>query len=87
MSRNKTNAELALEKVAKDNNVSVKTVYSEIEKAIDEARCNTNPSVKAMWEAMPFNGKKPSVEEFLDYLAAQVIEKEHTEKNNPISWQ
>ena len=54
--------------IAAQEHVSKEEVLKEMQAAIDAGYANTDPAVRAQWEAMPFHGK-PSLWEFIAYLA------------------
>lgn len=61
-----------LKQVAKQNNVSVKEVRSEISIAIHEAMKKADPNVLKYWKCICKNGKEPTPEEFIKYICAKV---------------
>ena len=57
-----------LSRVAKQNNMTVQQVRSEIRIAMDQARKSTDPKAQAMWNSIPSKGDSPTLEEFMEYL-------------------
>ncbi|MDL2287046.1 hypothetical protein LJB90_00560 [Eubacteriales bacterium OttesenSCG-928-G02] len=79
----KSKGEKAIEDVAKSNGISVAEARKEIELAIDMAMANPDPTAKAFWAVYIKNGKKPTPEEFIVYMAKRVESKKHPQK---ITW-
>ena len=65
-------AKKVIRELAKANGVSEEVVRSEMEQAIDAGFNSHDPSIEAIWKASPFNGTKPSPEEFILLCAAQI---------------
>ena len=63
------------ERVAKQHGVTRAEVYSEIQKAIDDAFANPDPKIQAEWRKMNIKGDKPTPEEVLAYLVGQLQNK------------
>lgn len=63
-------------KIAKENHSTPEYVRSQMQKALDEAFSNTDPGVRAAWDAFPAKGRKPSLEEFIECIADMVREKD-----------
>ena len=56
--------------LAKAKGLSEKEVRLEMELAIDAGFSNSDPSVRMAWA--PFDGKRPTPEEFILWCAAQI---------------
>ena len=65
-------AKNALQKVARQEGVSVSEVRSEIQSAIDEGMKSTDKSVQAYWSKIPCKGAKPTPEEVINFIAKSV---------------
>ncbi|MBO6267422.1 MAG: hypothetical protein J6M06_04235 [Synergistaceae bacterium] len=79
--RNKRNDELhnakrAILQTAFRFGKPVSVVRREIEAAIDEAMHSTDPEVMERWKHIPFEGEKPTPEEFIAYAAKEVAGKQ-----------
>ena len=61
--------EAVLQKVARSNGVSVDHVRREIQYAMEEGMASPDPLVQAEWALIPRKGEKPTVDEFIIYLA------------------
>ena len=55
--------------LAKENHSTPEYVRSQMQSALDEAFSNPDPRVRAAWNAFPTKGRKPSLEEFIEYIA------------------
>ena len=62
-----------LEQVARKHNCTTEHVQEEIEKVIDECWKNPDPEIHAKWAAMSATGKRPTVEETITAISAEVI--------------
>jgi hypothetical protein len=62
-----------LESVAKANNTTVENVRKEILIAMDEAQQSTDPLVQARWSKIPRCSEKPTIEEFISYVAQRTM--------------
>ena len=62
----------AIIEVARKNGISVAEVRKEMEFAIDAAMKNPDPMTKRVWDECFPNGKKPTPEEFIVYIAKKV---------------
>jgi len=73
---NKSKIKLIISEIARKNGISENEVRNEIQKAVDEAMLNsmvsTDPETKLLWEKMLRNNKKPSPEEFFEFLLGEV---------------
>lgn len=58
--------------LAKENHSTPEYVRNQMQSALDEAFSDPNPSVQAAWNALPTKGRKPSLEEFIEYMADMV---------------
>lgn len=64
--------EAILRQIAKSNGVTVAHVRKEIQSAMDEAMANPDPIAQAKWSAIPRKGNKPTVDEFIIYMASKL---------------
>ena len=55
--------------LAKEKHCTPEYVRRQMQNALDEAFSNPKPSVQAAWNALPTKGRKPSLEEFIEYMA------------------
>ena len=55
--------------LAKEKHCTPEYVRRQMQSALDEAFSNPNPSVQAAWNALPTKRIKPSLEEFIEYMA------------------
>ncbi|MBO5559099.1 hypothetical protein [Ruminococcus sp.] len=65
----------ALDQTAKKNNVSADTVISEIENTIDELYNSSDPIIREKWYSICKDGSKPTVEQLLEYMKNEVVDK------------
>ena len=65
-------AKKAIQKLAKAKGIDEKTMRLEMEKAIEAGSSNPDSSVGKVWEASPFKGNKPSLEEFILWCASRL---------------
>ncbi len=65
-------AEAAVRAIAAKNGVTEEEVRKEMTIAIESGYNNPDPAVQAYWRSTPFHSRKPSIEEFLVWCAAQV---------------
>lgn len=63
------NARRSLKKVASCEGVPLQIVMENVTDAIQQARLNPDPQVRAMWSASPFSDRCPSPEEFVAWCA------------------
>ena len=61
-----------LEKVAKQNGVSIEEVIKEITLAIDIGMASADPAAQKHWADMPKKGEKPTPEEAISYLTKKI---------------
>ena len=54
-----------IKRVARQNGVSEEEVRRDMLVAMNAARSNNDPAVKARWETFHYNGSEPTLEEFL----------------------
>ena len=59
-------------RIAEQNNTTATEVYSEIQKAIDDAFSNPDPRIQAEWKKMNYKGDKPTPEEVIEYLVGKI---------------
>ena len=62
--------EAVLAQIARKNNTTKEHVRREMQYAMDMAMDSLNPAVQARWAAVPRKGEKPTLEEFVRYLAS-----------------
>lgn len=62
-----------LESVAKANHTTVENVRKEILLAMEEAQQSQDPVVQARWSQIPRRFEKPSIEEFITYMARKTM--------------
>ena len=65
-------AKKAIRELAKAEGVSEEAIRFEMEQAIDAGFNTPDPSVRKIWKASPFNGAKPSPEEFILWCSMQI---------------
>ena len=66
------NAKKTLEKMAKENGMTVAEVEREMARAIRAAMNSPDPRIRERWKEIAPNGREPSVEEFLKYCAKSI---------------
>lgn len=66
------NAKKTLEKMAKENGMTVAEVEREMARAIRAAMNSPDPRIRERWKEIAPNGREPSVEEFLNYCAKSI---------------
>lgn len=66
------NAKKTLEKMAKENGMTVAEVEREMTRAIRAAMNSPDPRIRERWKEIAPNGREPSVEEFLNYCAKSI---------------
>ena len=59
-----------LAQIAKKNHTTPEVVRTEMQNAMDMAMQSLDPAVQARWAAIPRRGDKPTLEEFVCYLAS-----------------
>lgn len=59
-----------LAQIAKKNHTTLEVVRTEMQYAMDMAMQSLDPAVQARWAAIPRKGDKPTLEEFVCYLAS-----------------
>jgi len=79
----KKKIEQSLKEIAKSDGVSVEEVRRQIELAISTAMSNPDPTIKAFWDSISSNGKKPTPEEVIAHILR--IIGEESKKNDNIS--
>ena len=62
----------AIQKVAKQNNVNVESVYAEMQKAISEGYFDPDPEVQAYWRVIAPDGVMPSPEKVIEILSKKI---------------
>ena len=65
-------AEAAIRAIAAKNGITEEEVRKEMSIAIESGYNNPDPAVQAYRRGTPFQSRKPSLEEFLVWWAAQV---------------
>ena len=63
----------AIEQLALQKGISIAEIREEIEIAINAAMTNPDPAAKKFWTEIMKNGKKPTPEEFIEYVAGKVL--------------
>ena len=69
----KSKGQRAIEKLAAQKGVSVAEIREEIEIAINIAMSSPDPAAKKFWAEIMKNGKKPTPEEFIQYVSGKVL--------------
>lgn len=64
--------ESILQQIAKSHGVTVSHVRKEMQKTMDEAMATPDPIAQAKWAAIPRKGCKPTVDEFIIYMASKL---------------
>lgn len=77
----KIDMERILNRIALDNGTTPEQVYAEMQEAIDAGYANPDPSVRAAWESIEFEGEKPTPEDLIRYAAA-VVKSNRSKKRN-----
>lgn len=62
--------EAVLAQIARKNNTTKEHVRRELQYAMDIAMASPDPAVQARWAAIPRKGEKPTLEEFICYMAS-----------------
>lgn len=62
--------EAMLKAVAKKNHTTPERVRWEMQLAMDKAMASPDPIVQAGWVRIPRKGEKPTLEEFVSYMAS-----------------
>lgn len=61
-----------LKMIAKDECQDEEAVYSQMQKAIDEAYYSEDPDIKKRWKDIPHKGERPIPEEVIEYLVEKL---------------
>ena len=61
-----------IKKVAKQHGVSCERVRKDIKEAIQVGMASDNPTVRENWRKISKNGREPTVEEVIAFLALEV---------------
>lgn len=69
---NKKQIEIALAKTARKNGVTKEEIAQTIQGIIDKNYDSDNPNVRKIWRNMTPDGRKPTMEEFLEYFYDKV---------------
>ena len=72
----KSKGKKAIEQVALKNGISVAEARREIELAIDAAIANPDPKAQEFWDKYIKDGRKPTPEEFIVYMADKIKKEE-----------
>ena len=59
-----------IRQIAKKNRTTPERVRQEIQLAMDAAMASSDPAVQARWAQVPRRGEKPTLEEFIGYMAS-----------------
>lgn len=68
------NQESLLERLARDNNMSVEEMYKQLEKRLVAGLNDPDPKHRAQWERIPCARERATVEEWLEYVVKRVYE-------------
>lgn len=60
-----------IKKIASENNTSAEEIIKELERTIDDAMQNPDPSIRKNWERIPRKGEKPTPAEFIEYISRE----------------
>ncbi|MBQ6851814.1 MAG: hypothetical protein IJO04_02130 [Oscillospiraceae bacterium] len=63
---------IILEMIAAENGISPEKVEQEMMKAIRAGMASTDPHAQALWKQMCPDGKEPSLDTFLSFMANRV---------------
>lgn len=66
--------ETLLERLARDNNMSVEEMYRQLEKRLVAGLNDPDPKHRAQWERIPCAGERATVEEWLEYVVKRIYE-------------
>lgn len=66
--------ELIIQQIANSHHTTPENVRHEMQLAMEEGQKSADPSIQAMWNAIPRKGKKLTLEEFISYLATQITQ-------------
>ena len=61
--------EVILKQLARKNHTTPGHIRQEMQFAMDMAMASPDPAVQARWTAVPRKGEKPTLEEFVSYMA------------------
>ncbi len=61
-----------LYKIAKENDVPINEVRSDIQAVIHEAMKSTDPKKQKMWSSISKNGNEPTPEELIEHIYAMI---------------
>ena len=61
-----------IRQVARSNHITEEDVRSDMQKAMDAGRNNTDPAVQEKWASFEFAGEEPMLEEFIQIGRAHV---------------
>lgn len=64
----------AMEVIGKREGISPEEVESEIQRTIDAVFYNLDNSAEFEWEKIPCKGKRPTPEEFVEYMSEKIKE-------------
>lgn len=64
----------AMEVIGKKEGISPEEVEREIQRTIDAAFYNLDSSAEVEWAKIPCKGKRPTPEEFIEYMSEKVKE-------------
>lgn len=77
----KIDMESILNRIALDNGTTPEQVYAEMQEAIDAGYSNPDPSVRAAWASIEFEGEKPTPEDLISY-AASIIKADRSNRRH-----
>lgn len=72
---NKKKVERALKKLAERERVTVGYIRSKIQEAIDIGMADPDPNIRAFWEAIPYQGERPTPEDVIGFIGESVNNK------------
>lgn len=64
--------EFLLERLARENSVTVDEMRKQLENRIKQGLTNPNPELRSQWEQIPCSGAIPTPEEYLDYVVKEL---------------
>lgn len=70
------NQESLLERLARDNNMTVEEMYEQLEQRLMAGLNDPDPERRMQWERIPCAGERATVEEWLEYVVKRIYEEE-----------
>lgn len=71
--KKKRAAEIAIQKIAEQESVSIDYVRKQIQIAMINGLSSTDPKIKAFWNGVPHKAEIPTPEELITYISQKVI--------------